>query len=82
MPKNKKAASPEAGPKSPRLGYYRNRNHRLVSFVVEDLDLKRRIEEAAKADDRSVNNWIIKNILPKIKEEVDHQLDKKAGRKP
>ena len=62
---------------NPRLGYYRKRNERLVSFVLEDVELKRKLEAVAEAEGRSVNNWIAHYIVPKLEAEMDAQLAKK-----
>ena len=66
---------------NPRLSYYRKRNERLVSFVLEDLDLKKKLQDAADAEGRSVNNWITYHILPKLEAEITAQLAKKPGKR-
>ena len=60
-----------------RSTYYRDRNERIVSFVLEDVELKKKLAEAAERDGRSVNSWILHYILPVMATEVNEQLDKK-----
>lgn len=57
-----------------RLGYYRSRNSRIVSFVVEDVTMKQKIADAAKKDGRSTNSWILRYVVPIIEKEVDRQM--------
>lgn len=58
-----------------RDAYYRERNEKIVSFVVEDPETKQRIKDAADKDGRSVNSWILHHILPRMLEEADRQLE-------
>lgn len=61
---------------NPRLDYYRNRNERIVSFVLDDIEFKKKLQAAADADHRSVNGWITHYILPMLIDEVNQQLKK------
>lgn len=71
-------AQPSTEAKRPsRLPYYRDRNDRLVSFVVSDLDVKAKMRAAAEKDNRSLNSWLITHCLPLIEQEADRQLNSK-----
>lgn len=61
----------------PRADYYRDRNERIVSFVLDDIELKDKLKEVADADGRSVNGWITHHMLPKLSQEIDAQLAKR-----
>lgn len=76
-----KKQNPASVSANPRIGYYRKRNERIVSFVLEDLELKKKLQEVADADGRSVNGWITHHILPKLAEEIDAQISKRPGKK-
>lgn len=60
-----------------RQDYYRSRNDLLVTFQIEDPEFKKRLKQAAQADNRSVNSWINKYILPVMEEEIEAQEGKK-----
>ena len=57
-----------------RLGYYRDRNARIVSFVVDDVQMKEKLAAAAEKDGRSVNSWLLRHVVPLIEKEVERQM--------
>lgn len=68
MPVEYQKLSPDAQQK-----YNRWRNERIVSFAVKDPETKQRLLEAAKADGRSLNNWITKYVVPHMEAELKKQ---------
>ncbi len=64
-----------------RAKYYSERSKRIVSFVLEDEELKQRLKEAADADGRTVNGWITHHILPKMLAEAEAQTKKSPRKK-
>jgi hypothetical protein len=65
-----------AGHISPRRTYYRGRKTILITFSVDDQYFKEVLKETAEVDERSVNSWMQKYMLPKLEEELDAQLQK------
>ncbi len=65
-------------PKDDR-SYYRKRQQLALTVVVDSLELKKRVQEAADADGRAVNNWLQQYILPKVEEELERQEKKRKG---
>lgn len=60
--------------KNDRADYYRVRNLRNITFKVDSLDLKNRIKEAAKKDNRSVQSWVDHYLVCVIEKLVDDQI--------
>lgn len=57
-----------------RREYYKTRNVRNITFKVYSLDLKNRIKEAAKKDNRSVQSWVDHYLICVIEKLVDDQI--------
>jgi hypothetical protein len=58
--------------------YYRKRQQRSLTITVKEEGLKKRIQEVANDDGRSVNSWLRHYILPIIEERLDAAEKKKA----
>jgi hypothetical protein len=59
--------------------YYRKRQQRSLTMIVKEEGLKKRIQEVADKDGRSVNSWLRHHILPVIEERLD--AAEKQGKK-
>lgn len=65
-----------------KRAYSAMRNARIVSFNLGEPDVKKRLRAAAKAEGRTINNWIGRYVLPVLLETLDRQAARnKAAKK-
>lgn len=64
-----------------RTEYYRARNRFNITFKVHSLELKNKIKEAAKKDNRSVQSWFDQYIHDFLDDLASKQLGLDAKKK-